>query len=106
MESGGFVTRFPNRHFLFILFARLQDINRGPPIPFGDLCKTPGMTFSTGEVTTRLVDGEVIFWTGEMNRRDQPEEAAIRPFQSGFTGEGFSLLDFYKTTPLRVSLLD
>jgi hypothetical protein len=64
------------------------------------------MTFPTGEVTTRLVDGEVIFWTGEMNRGDQPEEATIRPFQGGFTGKGFPLFDFNETTPLRISLFD
>jgi hypothetical protein len=64
------------------------------------------MTFSTGEVTTRLVDGEVIFWTGEMNSGDQPEEATVRPFQGRFTGEGFPLFDLNKTTPLRISLFD
>jgi hypothetical protein len=64
------------------------------------------MTFSTREVTTRLIDGEVIFWTGEVNRGDQPEETIVRPFQGGFTGKGFSLFDFNKTTPLGISLLD
>ena len=37
---------------------------------------------------------------------DQPEETIVRPFQGGFTGEGFPLFDFNKTTPLGVSLLD
>jgi hypothetical protein len=62
------------------------------------------MAFSTGEVTTRLVDGEVIFWTREMNGRDQPEEAMIRLFKGGFTGNGLPLFDLDKTTPLGISL--
>jgi hypothetical protein len=64
------------------------------------------MTFSTGEVTTRLIDGEVIFWAGEMNSRDQPEEATVRPFQGRFTSKGFPLFDLNKTTPLGISLFD
>jgi hypothetical protein len=64
------------------------------------------MAFSTGEVTTRLVDGEVIFWTGEMNGRDQPEEAIVCLFKGGFTGKGLPLFDLDKTTPLGISLLN
>jgi hypothetical protein len=64
------------------------------------------MTFSAGEVTTRLVDGEIIFWTGEMNSRDQPEKAIICLFKGGFTSKGLALFAFNKTTPLGISLLN
>jgi len=53
-----------------------------------------------------LVDGKVIFWTGEMNSGDQPEEAIVCLFESGFAGMGLSLFSLNKTAPLRISLLD
>jgi hypothetical protein len=64
------------------------------------------MTFSTGEVTPRLIDGEVILWAGEMDSGDQPEEAMVCLFKGGFTGKGLSLFDFNKTTPLGIPLLN
>jgi len=64
------------------------------------------MAFSTGEVTTRLVDGEVIFRAGEMNSRNEPEEATVCLSKGGLTGKGFPLFDLDKTTPLGISLPD
>jgi hypothetical protein len=64
------------------------------------------MTFPAGEATTGLVDGEVVLWTGEMNRGDQPEEAGVRPPESGFAGGELPLSGFNKTVSLRISLLD
>jgi hypothetical protein len=64
------------------------------------------MAFSAGEVTTRLVNGKVIFWTGEMDSRDQSEKAIVCPFKGGFTGKSLSLFDLDKTASLRISLLN
>jgi hypothetical protein len=64
------------------------------------------MTFPAGKVTARLVDGEVIFWTGEMNSGDQPEETTARPFQGRFTSKGLPLFNPNKTTSLGISLFD
>jgi hypothetical protein len=64
------------------------------------------MTFSAREVTTGLVDGEVILRTGEMNGGDQPEEAVVCLFEGGFASKGFPLFDLNKTVSLRISLLD
>jgi hypothetical protein len=64
------------------------------------------MTFSAGEVTTGLIDGEVIFWTGEMNGGDQSEEAVVCLLESSFAGKKLPLLDLNKTVSLGISLLD
>jgi hypothetical protein len=64
------------------------------------------MTFSTRKATTRLVDGEVILWTGEMNGGDQPAEAVVRLFEGGFAGKSLPLFDLNKTVSLRISLLN
>jgi hypothetical protein len=64
------------------------------------------MTFSAREATTRLVDGEVILWTGEVNGGDQPEEAIVCLFEGGFAGKSLPLFDLDKTVSLRVPLLD
>jgi hypothetical protein len=64
------------------------------------------MTFSAGEVTTGLIDGEVIFWTGEMNGGDQPEEAVVCLFEGGFAGKRFPPLDLNKTVSLRIALFN
>jgi hypothetical protein len=64
------------------------------------------MTFFAGEITAGLVDGEIIFRTGEMNRGDQPEGAIIRSFEGGFTGRRLSLFNLNKTVSLGISLLD
>jgi len=64
------------------------------------------MTFSAREATTRLVDGEVILWTGEMNGGDQPEEAVVCPFEGGLAGKSLPLFDLDKTVSLRIPLLD
>jgi hypothetical protein len=64
------------------------------------------MTFSTREVTTRLVDGEVIFRTGKMNGRDQPKESIIRLFKGRFTGKGFALFNLDKATSLGIPLFN
>ena len=106
MEGSSPVSRLSNRNFLFIFFARLQNIGRRPPIALGNFRETPGMTFSAGEVTTRLIDGEVIFRAGEMNRGDHPEEAIICLFEGGFASEGLPLFGLNKTVSLGISLLD
>jgi hypothetical protein len=53
-----------------------------------------------------LVDGKVIFWTGEVNSGDQSEETIVCLFEGGFTGKGFPLFDLNKTTPLGIALLN
>jgi hypothetical protein len=53
-----------------------------------------------------LVNGKVIFWTGEMDSRDQSEEAIVCLFKGGFTGKGLPLFGLDKTTPLGISLLN
>jgi hypothetical protein len=106
MKGSGPVSRLPNRHFFFIFFARLQNISRRPPIALGNFCEIPGMTFSAGEGTSGLVDGKIIFWTGEMNGGDQPEEAVVRFFESGLAGKRLPLFDLNKTISLGISLLD
>jgi hypothetical protein len=70
MKCGGIAPRFSKGDLPLILLTRLQHISGWPPISLGDLCKVPRVTFSAGEVTTRLVDGEVVFRTREMNGRD------------------------------------
>jgi hypothetical protein len=64
------------------------------------------MAFSAGEVTTGLVNGEVVFWTGEMNGGDQPEVTIVCLFESGFAGNRLPLFDLNKTVSLGISLLD
>jgi hypothetical protein len=64
------------------------------------------MAFSTGKVTTRLVDGEVIFWTREVRRGDQPERTLVCLLEGRFTGKVFPSFDLNRTTSLGVSLLD
>jgi hypothetical protein len=64
------------------------------------------MTFSAREAATRLVHGEVILWTGEMNRRDQSEEAVVCLFEGGFASKRLPLSGLDKTVSLRVPLLD
>jgi hypothetical protein len=64
------------------------------------------MTFPTREVTTRLIDGEVIFRSREVYGRNEPEEAAICCFESGFAGKKLLSSSLCKATSLRISLLD
>jgi hypothetical protein len=106
MKGSGPVPRLTNRNFLFIFLARLQNIGRRPPIPLGNLCEIPGMTFSARKATTRLVDGEVILRTGEMNGGDQPDETVICLFEGGFARKRLPLIDLDKTVSLRITLFD
>ena len=64
------------------------------------------MTFSTREVTTRLVNGKIIFWAGEVNRRDQSEGPVVGLFEGCFAGQRFLPFDLDKATPLWISLLN
>jgi hypothetical protein len=64
------------------------------------------MAFSAGKVTTGLIDRQVIFRTGEVDRRDQSEDAIVRLFESGFAGKRPHLLCLQKTASLRISLPD
>jgi hypothetical protein len=64
------------------------------------------VAFSAGEVTTRLVDREVIFRPGEVNGRDQSKEAIVRLFESGFAGKRLSSFHLDKTTSLGITLLN
>jgi hypothetical protein len=106
MKGCGPVSWLPNRHFFLIFFACLQNIRRRPPIALGNFCEIPRMTFSAGEGTAGLVDGEVVFRTREMNGGDQPEETVVGLFESRLAGERLPLLDLNKTVSLRISLLD
>ena len=106
MKGGGPVSRLPDRDFLFIFFACLQDVGRRPPGPLGDFCEVPRMTFSTGEHATGLVDGEVVFRAGEMSGGDQPKEAAVGLFESSVAGKRLPLFGLNKTISLGITLLD
>jgi len=106
MKCSGFAPRLLKGDPSLILFTRLQHIGGRPPIPLGDLCKGPRVTFSAREVTTRLIDGEVVFRTRKVNSRDQPEGTVVRLFESGFASQGLSSLDFDETTTLRISLFN
>jgi hypothetical protein len=53
-----------------------------------------------------LIDGKIVFWTGEMNGRDQPKKAVVRLLECGFAGERLPPLDFRKATSLRISLFN
>jgi hypothetical protein len=64
------------------------------------------VAFSTGEVTTRLVDREVIFRAGKVNSRDEPEEAVVCLFESGFAGKRLTSLHLDKTTALGITLFN
>jgi hypothetical protein len=104
MKCSGFAPRLSKGDLSLILFTRLQHIGGWPPIPLGNLCKGPGVTFSAREVTTRLIDGEVIFRTRKMNGRNQPEGTVVRLFEGGFASQGLSSFDFNETTTLWISL--
>ena len=64
------------------------------------------MAFSAGKVTTGLVDRQVIFRTGEVDRRDQSEDAVVCLLESGFAGNSPHLLCLQKTASLWISLPD
>jgi hypothetical protein len=64
------------------------------------------MTFPAGKVTTRLINGEVVFRARKMDRRDQPQKAIVRLFEGSFTGRGLPLFDLDETVSLRISLLN
>jgi len=64
------------------------------------------MAFSAGKVTTRLVNGKVIFWTREMDSGNEPEQTVVRFSEGRFTGRRLSPVDLDQTTPLGIPLLD
>jgi hypothetical protein len=64
------------------------------------------MTFSTREVTTRLINRKIIFWTGEVNSRNQSKGAVVRLFKRDFAGSSLSSLKLDEATPLRITLFD
>jgi hypothetical protein len=64
------------------------------------------MAFPAREVTPRLINGKVVFRTGQVNRRDAPERTIIGPFQSDFAGQGLALVNLDKAASLRITLLN
>jgi hypothetical protein len=62
------------------------------------------VTFSTGKVTTRLVNREVIFRTRKVNSRNKSEETVVRLFERGFAGKGLASFHLDKTAPLGIAL--
>jgi hypothetical protein len=106
MKRSGSTPRLSKCHSFLILFTRFQHLIGRPPISFGHLGETPGVTLPAGEVATRLINGQIIFRPGKMNGRDKPESSVVRLFESGLTGQGLSSINFDKTTALGISLLD
>jgi hypothetical protein len=106
MKGSGSVPRLSKSDLPLILFTGLQHIGRGPPIPFGYLRKGPRVAFSAREVTTRLIDREVVFRPRKVNSRDQPKGAVVHLFEGGFAGQRFSSLGLRITTPLGISLFN
>jgi len=64
------------------------------------------MTFSTREVTARLVNGEIILWAGEVNCRDASENPVVGLLEGGFACQGLPLIDLDQATPLWITLLN
>jgi len=106
MKCSGSVPRLSKGDLSLILFTCLQHVGGWPPIPLGNLCKGPGVTFSAREITTRLIDGEVIFRTRKMNGGNQPEGTVVCLFEGGFASQGLSSLDLGIATSLRISLFN
>jgi len=106
MESRSPLPRLLEGHFPCILFAGLQNIGRGPPPAFGNLGEIPGVAFPTGEIAPGLIDGEIVFRPGKVNRRDQSERTVVCLFESRFAGRGFSFPAIHETTSLGIPLFD
>jgi hypothetical protein len=49
-----------------------QDISGRVPVALFDLAEIPGMTFAAGEIAARLINGEVVLRTREVNGSDEP----------------------------------
>jgi hypothetical protein len=64
------------------------------------------VTFTTGEVATRLVDREIIFRSGELDGRDESSKTIVCLLKGRFAGKGLSSFDFDETTSLRISLFN
>jgi hypothetical protein len=106
MKCSGILPRLSKGDLSLVLFTRLQYIGGWPPIPLGNLCKGPGVAFAAREITTRLIDREVIFWTRKMNGGNQPEGTVVCLFEGGFASQGLSSPDLRKATSLRISLFN
>ena len=61
---------------LFIFYGGPENILWAVPSSFLDLGEIPGMAFAARQVTSGLVDGEIVFRTRQMNGADQ----AVEPF--------------------------
>jgi len=64
------------------------------------------MTFSTREVAARLVNRKIIFWAGEVNRRNASENPVVGLFDGCFACQGLPLIDLDEATSLRITLLN
>jgi hypothetical protein len=72
MPGCGLFSRFPEIDDLFIGNRLFQDVLGRIPTAIFHLTEIPGMTFPTGEITPRLINGEIVFRTREMNGSDEP----------------------------------
>jgi hypothetical protein len=106
MECGRPASRLTDGHFSLVFLAGLEHIGRRPPPSLGNLGKTPGMAFPAGEIAARLINGKVIFRTGEMNSRDTPQRPLVGSLEGCFAGKGFPLVHLDVTATLRVSHLN
>jgi len=72
MPGCGLFSRFPEVDDLFIGHGLFENILRRIPTAIFHFTEIPGVTFPTGEITPGLIDGEIVFRTGEMNGGDEP----------------------------------
>jgi hypothetical protein len=72
MPRCGLFSRFPEIDDLFIGNRLFQDILGRIPTAIFHFTEIPGVTFPTGKITPGLIDGEIVFRTGEMNGGDEP----------------------------------
>jgi hypothetical protein len=81
MPGCGLFSRFPEIYDLFIGNRFFEDVLGRIPIAIFHFTEIPGVTFPTGEITPGLINGEIVFRPGKMNRGNEPIPFPIFSFQ-------------------------
>ena len=83
-----------------------KDILGGEPRTLFFLAKMPGMAFAASEIAPRLVEREIIFRPGEVNRGDEPLPGSVFMVQGCLAGQGRPTIGFNTAAPGFKSLLN
>jgi len=98
-------SRLHKGYLLLVVLSGLQDVLGAEPLTCCLFAEVPGVALPAGEVTPRLVNGEIIFRSRKVHAGNHPLPRTISETQSSLTAQPALVSSCHKAFSRTIALL-